>query len=820
MCSVGKILLALFFLFACVSVTAQTNMGTITGEVKDGSTGNVIDHATINLYKKGISVSIQSHMTDQEGRFSFRNVPFGNYHIKVSYVGYEEKNTDGILIDAKNLTVDLESLRLIPDGATALEEIVVTANKPMVEFGADSIIFNVEQSIHAEGSTASDILKSVPMVNVDVDGNPTIAGKVNTRVFIDGKPSDYTAETVTDLLNVLPSEAIQKIEVITNPEERHSADGDGIINIVLKKGYKLGLNSGLSFTTSTLGVHNGSAYAAYSDKKLNVNGNYGYRVNRTINNTDLGRTNFNAAEDISSYMNQMANSLNTGDGHNGRAAMNWDITPMQNLRASVNYNQRATVGDAYMDDYRLNASEVQTQLINQENFTTNDNTTFTFNADYTRKFKRDKRENLTAGVTFFDNRMFRDRNLDRVTHRANGTINPYRQYRLNNIFSNRMAFNIDYVKPLSRFATLSVGSQITMGNNGNDQSVTGYDFSNQQDTVVGVLTNRFEYQENIYAAYASYRWRTKSRWSFRAGVRSEFTDIKFTQTASQTLDPTPYYNVFPNLSINKNHKKKYNFGLSYSMRVTRPRENALNPLIDDTNLSNVSFGNPNLRPAYINQFQLSFGAAGEKWSFTPRLSYAATTRIIERFRITTDSVTFANLGSNQALTLNVFGNYRYGKTITLTGGYMLSRRAYQSDSPIQLPRTGYSQRANFTISGQLPNKIAIEGHINYFSNALAQGRSLSTVTTSFGFRKNFFNNKVTARFVATDPFINRNTIEIIDALTPSGNSYHQERTVVTRTTNYAFTLGYRFSNAKKQKARETVKKVVEGGQEPKTPARK
>lgn len=819
-----RILFTCFFLWMIVlvgNVNAQGVTGSVSGMVKDEISGAPVDFAAVSIYKQGSEVATKNFMTDIEGSFVFTELAFGIYSIKISFIGYKPKLVEGIIINEQRPNESLLDIKLTPSEGNSIQEVVVTANKPLIEFGADTITFNADQSIHAEGSTVTDLLRSVPMVNVDADGVPTIAGKVNTRIFIDGKPSDYTSATMTDLLNVLPSEAIQKIEVITNPEVRYSADGDGIINIVLKKGYKLGLNSGLSFTTSTLGVHNGSAYAAYSDKKLTVNGNYGYRLNRSVNNVDLGRTNYNTSENISSYMNQISNSLTEGDSHNGRASANWDITPLQNLRASVNYNQRDNFGDSYLDDYRLNSSAVQTSLIDQQNHTNNEGAAFTFNADYTLKFKRKKGENLSVGITFFDNSDFRDRLLERITHRPNGTtINPYKQYRLNDIFNNRLELNLDYVKPLSKLATLSLGSQVTIGNNGNDQFVTGHNFTSQQDTVNNILTNKFDYQENIYAVYASYRLRTKDRWSFRAGFRSEFTDIKFKQTAVSAPDPEPYYNVFPNISINKSYKKKYNFGLSYSMRVTRPRENTLNPLIDDTNQSNVSFGNPNLKPAYINQFQLSFGTAGANWSFTPRLSYAMTTKIIERFRISEDSITYANLGSNQALTMGLFGNYKVSKSITLTGGYTLSRRSYKSESPTQIPRTGYSQRANMTLSGQLPQKISLEGQLNYYSNALAQGKSSSSVTTSFGFRKNFFNNKLTARIVASDPFANRNTIEIIDVLNPSGTNYHQERTAIIHTTNYAFTVGYRFSSTKKQKAKEDIKKVISNEVENKGPVKK
>ncbi|MFD1632108.1 outer membrane beta-barrel protein [Pseudopedobacter beijingensis] len=810
-----RVCIILFFILLKTSIlVAQSNkeVGNINGNVKDETTGESIDFAGVSVYKTDSEVAIKNFMTDLDGKFSFGELPYGIYKLKISFMGYQAKTIDEIVLNTDNNDVKID-VKLTPITLTVLDEVVVTASKPMIEFGADTITFNVDQSIYAQGATATDLLRSVPMVTVDPDGKPTIAGKVNTRVFIDGKPSDYTSETLTDLLNVLPSEAIQKIEVITNPEARYSADGDGIINIVLKKGYTLGVTSGLAFTTTTQGTYNGTAYAAYSDKKLTVNGSYGFKHNRNITDVDLNRINYNAASAVSSYMNQLSNSKSLTDGHNARASVNWDITPLQNLRASVNYNLSDLGGESFMDDFRFNAANSPTQTINQDIYNANKNNAFTVNADYTLKFKRRKGESISAGFTYFDNGIFRDRDLSRLYYNKNGVKNNENsQYRSNDIKTGRFNFNADYVKNLSKFATLSLGTQITLGSNSNDQYVTGYDYVNAVDTI-SRLTSKFDYDENIYAFYASYRLRTKSRWTFRGGVRSEFTDLNFYDTSIQGLDTRPYHNLFPNISINKTYKKKYNFGLSYSMRVTRPRENALNPLIDDTNQSNVSFGNPNLRPSYTNQFQLSFGTAGAKWSFTPRLNYTTTDKIIERFRISPDSITYENLGSNKALTFSLFGNYRLAKSITLTGGYTVSYRAYESKSALQRPTQGYSHRGNMSITGQLPHSIMLEGQLNYYSNALAQGKNSSSVTTSFGLRKTFLKNRLNARVAAFDPFKNRNLNEIVDVLTNTGGSYHQERNVLYNSTNYSFTIGYRFMNTKKQKAKEDVGKVLESQQE-------
>ncbi|WP_353136445.1 TonB-dependent receptor [Pseudopedobacter sp.] len=804
-----KYVFLIFFLLFGLTVFAQTNkeVGNVSGSVKDEATGEVIDFAGVSIYKIESENAVKNFMTDIEGKFSFNDLPYGTYKIKASFMGYQAKTIEEIVINADNSDAKVD-IKLTPNTATVLEEVVVKASKPVVEFGADTITFNVDQSVYAEGSTATDLLRTVPMVTVDPDGKPTIAGKVNTRVFIDGKPSDYTSETLIDLLTVLPSEAIQKIEVITNPEARYSADGDGIINIVLKKGYSLGLSSGLSYTMGTLGNYNGTGYAAFSNKKITVNGSYSFRHNPSISGSDLNRTNYNAASNVSSYMNQNSYARNENNSHNARASINWDITPLQNLRSSINLNTSDGLGNSSLDDYRLNASQVQTQFIDQGILTNSSANSLTFNADYTLRFKRKKGQSLSAGLTFFNNGSFRDRDLTREYFRSNGTkSNENSQYRSNDINTNRFELNVDYTRNLTKFATLSLGSQLTLGNNINDQYVTGFDFANNIDTL-SRLTNEFGYRENVYAFYGSYRVRTKSRWTFRTGVRSEITDINFTQTAVSSVDPRPYHNLFPNISINKSYKKKYNFGLSYSMRIARPREYALNPLIDDTNQSNVSFGNPGLKPSYTHQFQLSFGTAGTKWSFTPRLNYTTTDKIIERFRISTDSVTYENLGSNQALTLSLFGNYRLGKMITLTGGYTVSRRSYQSKSALQKPSSGYSQRGNMTVFGQLPYSVTLEGQLNYYTNALAQGKNSASLTTNFGFRKTFFRNKLSARFAVSDPFADRNFFESSDVLTNTGGRYYQERNVLSKTKNYTFTVGYRFMNNKKQKAKEDVKKVL------------
>lgn len=776
------------------TATSQTiTSGSLSGKVKDEITNESIDFAVVNLMSQSSSALVRSIMSENDGFFQFQEVPFGTYKLKISFIGYESRIIQNIIIDKDNVVQNLGTVKL-KQGANILDEVVVTSSKSPIEFNGDTITFNVSENLMAQGSTASDLLKSVPMVSVDIDGKPSIAGKVNTRVFIDGKASDYTASTIVDLLNVLPSDAIEKMEVITNPDVRYSADGDGIINIVLKKGYKIGLNGALSMTGSTLGNYNTNLYTAYRTETLSLSSSYGFKQNSNEYNIISQRSNFNKAGDISSYLNQITDADNGNHGHNARASADWDITKNQNLRVSANFNRSGTDGDSHLDDHRLNASAVETQLRIQDNENGSNTLNGVFNADYRYKIGK-KNETLTAGLTWFKQGQSRERQIERLYRYPSGaTSNEFSQLNENDISNRRIEFDLDYRKPISRFSNFSVGIQSTLNKNIDDQVVHGYDFTTTlQDTLKPSLTNIFSYFENIYSAYGSYNIRTKTRWSFRAGVRAEYTDVRFLEEDIADLSPGKYINLFPNLSVNKLFKKKYNMGLSYSRRITRPREQALNPLIDDSNQSNVSFGNPGLVPSYTDQFQLSLGTYGKNWSLTPRVSYSITGRIIERFRISPDSVTYRNLSTNKTLGYNLFGNYRPTKKITISGGFSINHVSYESKSALQPDRSGYSYRGNGTLTGQFPYKISGEGQVNYFNYTLAQGNTKGSAEIALGVRKTFLDNKLMVRVMANDPFSQRNVNEYVDGRTLAGTTYKLDRVREQNTTNYSLTLSYRFT---------------------------
>jgi hypothetical protein len=358
------LLIAILAFAASFKIFAQTPGNCIVfGKVADGVSGEMIDFAGISMFQQGTDIIFKSISTSNEGNFKFTNIPYGKYTIRVSYVGFERQVIEDIDLNADHPDFSLGTIRL-KKSSGALNEVKIVDKKPTLEVNADQITYNVSESLQAEGSTATDVLKNVPMVNVDIDGNVTIAGKRNTRIFIDGKPSDYMTSNIADLLNVLPSDAIEKIEVMNNPPAKYSADGEGIINIVLKKGYKVGLNGTLSLNAGTLGNYNANAYAAYRSKGFALTSSYAFGEsqnaadNQTYNQNYLPDTN---------YHNQEGARRGQNFGQNFREGINWDIDSTQNVRFTSNFNFNNADGSSFSDDAYLNEALIQKKINTQRN---------------------------------------------------------------------------------------------------------------------------------------------------------------------------------------------------------------------------------------------------------------------------------------------------------------------------------------------------------------------------------------------------------------------------------------------------------------------
>ena len=789
-----KKLLSYFFALAILSLFSSsayaTEKGVIRGKVVEEVGGLSIPYAAVSVFEATAEQPLFTTQTDENGYFKLTNLKIGSYKVRLSYVGYTNLFVNEVIITEKYFDKNLGNLKLSGEQST-LTEVVITAQKPLVEFGADVITYNVGSSILAEGSTATDVLKNVPMVQVDMDGNATISGKRSTRIFIDGKPSDYMTSNIADLLNVLPSDAIEKIEVMTNPPSKYSGDGEGILNIVMKKGFKVGFNGNIGVNAGLQGNTNTNAFASYRGKKYNINGGGAYRQNIGKGNSENYRTNF--FTDTTFYYNQFNNNRNEGEGGNIRLGFDWDISTKQSLRLSTNYNVNSNNSISGNEFYYLDEAQITTRLRNQQNLGDDSSNNFVFNADYNLQLDTIGGK-LSMGITANTNANKEVRSYNR-TYAFPANLNPSLQQNNNETGNNGLTFNLDYDKPVfKKRDQLEFGLAYNYRKNDNDLLVQNFNFQTQQYITNQKLTNKFFFNENILSVYASYNYRKKG-WGLKGGLRAEYTNVNFDLSTGQSYNVNPYLSLFPNLSLNHFFKKRYNFGATYSVRVNRPRENALNPQINNADTLNISFGNPNLSPAYTHQMDLSFGAFGQKWSFTPRISYTTSSGVIERYRIVKangiSESTFNNIGSNASYALMLIGNYRPTNKISTNGNFSVIQSKYSSQLNASLNRGGLSLRGSIGFSMQLPLKTAFESNINYGNNITAQGRNKGSINSSFGARKSFFKNTLSLRVSTNDPFGKKNNISFNQGVNFTSQSY-----ATNNSNNVNFSLNYRFTKVK------------------------
>ncbi len=793
-----NLLTAIYFAIFFTPLIAKSQSGekgTIRGKVVEEIGRLPIPYAVVSVTEANTELPTATFQTDENGNFKFQNLKDGIYKVKVSFVGFSAFIIGDIYITPTDQDKNLGTVKLA-QSQSSLAEVVITGEKPLIETDGDMITYNVASSIHAEGSSAVDILKDVPMVEVDIDGKPSISGMRSTRVFINGRPSDYMTSNIADLLNVLPSDAVEKIEVMTNPPAKYSADGEGIINIVLRKDFKVGFNGNLGAGAGLQGNKNANASASYKGKNYSVNGGGSIRSNQGKSYSENFRT--NVFPDTTYYYNQYNDGESDNGGGNFRVGFDWDIDKNQNLKASSSYSANQSESFTNNDFYYLTEELAEKRLRNQFNGADSKNNTLVFNADY--RYRLDTVGNsLSIGLTANTNTNNSFRNFDRKFIFPTN-LSPSLQQNHNDIDNDGINLNVDYEKTLfNKRDRLEVGLAIGIRENQNDLLVENYSFKNTVFNKNDKLSSDFVYREKIYAAYASYNYRNKG-WTVRGSLRTEYTNVNFDLSTAQSYLVNPYFSTFPSLSISKFIKKKYSLGISYGMRVNRPREQTLNPQINNADTLNISYGNPNLKPSYTHQLSLNLGTYGTNWSFNPRITYSRAVGVIERYRFIDPNgiseSTYDNVGSNYYLSYILIGNYKPSKKTSLNGNFTLIQSNYSSTINQSLNRAGYSVRSRIGMSLQVSKRAAAEGSLNYANNLVAQGRNKSSVNSSIGFRQNFFKNKLSARIAANDPFRGRRGYSFNE-----GSNFFAEAFSEQNTNNFTFNINYRFSKIKVDKVK-------------------
>ena len=354
-----------FFLWISFStvIFAQSGGTIISGTVTDKLTKLPIEFATVQLLKVTDSSIAKSTVSGKKGKFTIENIDAGNYMLQCTFIGYSNTNRSVNIINQQK--INLGNIE-ITSSAANMNEVVVIAKKSLLNTSIDRKVYSVSQDIMAQSGTASDVLKNIPSVEVDIDGNVSLRGSTAVMILINGRPSPLMGKTRAEVLQQFPANSIERIEVITNPSARYKPDGtSGIINIVLKKNVKAGWNGSVIISAGNKNRYNGSLGINYKPGKLNVFGNYSLRQDSRIRRNNINRQYLDSTGKISDYYTENNQSPSRPLSHLATLGADYELNSHNSFGISANYQQRKQVKNDIVKKYLYNTNYLLSQNYNR-----------------------------------------------------------------------------------------------------------------------------------------------------------------------------------------------------------------------------------------------------------------------------------------------------------------------------------------------------------------------------------------------------------------------------------------------------------------------
>jgi ferric enterobactin receptor len=756
----------LFFLFlisAFINVNAQTNngKGKINGKVTDVATKLPVDYATVSLFKQGSASPFNGISTDVKGNFNIDNVPAGDYKLTVDFLGYTRSVIEHVIINAGGNTA-LGNILLKPV-QNQLSTVNVVAKAPIIENKIDKMVYNAANDLTAQGGVALDVLKKVPQVTVDIDGNVELQGNSNIRFLINGKPSSIFGASLADALQSIPASQIKSIEVVTSPGAKYDAAGTGgIINIILKDSKVSGINGSVNGAIGTR-LENGSLNLNARKGNFGVNAYFSGNAQRPTTGKNINdRSSYSSLGDTTRLL-QNGNNTTQRSSYQTGISFNWSITPKDDITASLGFNHfgNHTYGLTSEQQTQMAADgSLISQLLSQRNSDSRFRSNSTdWSVNYKKTFKKEGQE---LDVLYSNSYSQNTVNYSQVQDYLN-IDSPATGSRGNNPGNDRQInISVDYTQPVTKNFTLEGGAKAVIENLKNtvntDTLLADGTYGNSAEQTYG-----FNYKRNIYAVYLSTSASLFHNWlDVKAGLRNEYT----TTTADFPGVNIPGYNTLaPSATLSHKLTATQTIKLSYNYRIERPDYGEINPFYNISDPHNISTGNPNLKPEISHGVELgynhSFDGGANIYVGT---FYRHNTDDIQSFSNNYDVLNIngrdysnvlltqrSNIGTQTSVGGNIFASVPVSSKLNLRSNILLVNRTNASLGLATV--TGFAYRVNLNATYQFGHDLTAEAFGNYNSSQKnIQGTRPYFMFYNFAVRKQFLNKKASVGLLASNPF--------------------------------------------------------------------
>ena len=790
--------LILFSLFIVFTVAVHAAV-TIQGRIIDAGTQQPIEFVTVSIYNPATSKNLAGALTNQDGVFNIASVANGTYELRISFVGYSPFNKE---FNVNGSDVRFGNIPLTED-SKMLKEVQVVGQGSQMRFDIDKKVFSVDQNIAAAGGSATDVLQNIPSVDVDNDGNISLRNNASVEVWINGKPSGLTADNRAQVLQQMPAENIESIEVMTNPSAKFNPEGTaGIINLVMKKNRKAGYYGSLSAGATLQNGKPGSNAGAsinYNVGKFDVFANLGYR--RMVGNgwglTE--RTNYNNGD--STLLNQNSKTEFKMGGVFFRAGVDYHLDSKNTI--GINGFGHNGMPDMYSNtDYLLTRKATNAKLrdYSRENNASDQHKGYNVNLYHRIDFDK-KGSNLMTNLSYSEHGNLGNQRYTQLDRLAAANNQDITQIADGN--SNTIELKTDYTKKFTDNNRLELGWSSIW--NDRLSNASGTDNFNNKD--IPEYYNVFDYAEQIHAGYATYGTRIDN-FSVQAGVRGEYFRKDITSTSSREsikLDPQSYFKVYPSVYLSYSLPNNNEVQLNYTRRVDRPRGRMVNSFRDYSDSTNISYGNPLLMPEMTSAFELNYIKNWDNHTLSSSIYYRLNNDDIERVSFLRNGVmesTFMNLTKEHDMGVELVAKNRLFKILNLTSSLnfyynKLDASVYTNELYPEV-RVVLPAHENFSWDGRVIANLMLSptfsGQVTgqYRSERLTpQGKQLDSYSMDLGLRKSFFEKKFSVNFNVRDLFDSRKFRSVT-----SGEGFYQYSENKRMGRMFGLTLTYNFGNTK------------------------
>lgn len=608
----------------------------VFGKVVDQSNEGVA-YASIAFLNPSDSVVLTGVTSDDEGKFALK-IDQRAYLIKVSFLSYKEVF---ISVDLDQKSHNLGEI-VMKQSSKTLDEVDVVTERSEMTLHLDKRVFTVGKDLANSGSNASEILDNIPSVEVDVDGNVSLRGSQGVRILIDGKPSGLIGSDPANALKMFQGDMIDRVEIITNPSARYDAQGEvGIINIILKKENREGVNGVFSVSGGYPENFSASAGLNYRKNKYNLFTNYSLNYRKGPGGGFVQQEFI--SEDTSYYYERLREHVRGGLSHNIRLGLDYYFTPKDVLTVSGLYKYGDGKNTSFLTYTDFNENREITQVVSREEVESELQTNIESSVNYKKTFDTDKH---TLETTL---KYIKSEDLESSVFSQTNSSNNKSSAQLSESTENedRYLAQIDYIRPYGKEGKFELGAQSNL------RTIENAFLVKENDVAIEGFDNTMLYLENIHAAYVMYGNKHK-KFGYQFGLRGEYSDIETKLVKSNEVNPREYFNLFPSVHFSRELPKENSLQLSYSRRLNRPRFWNLLPFFNYSDPRSFFSGNPDLDPEYTNSFELGHLKYWEKSSLMSSVYYRKRTGVIERITIV-DEEGFTRMFPVNLATQNAFG---------------------------------------------------------------------------------------------------------------------------------------------------------------------